>query len=224
MDQQRLATLEWAYLPFLNERSPTRPKTLHAWLGRDPGFFADALKVCFHPRSEPKEERRALTEQESARAHHAHTLIKSWTTLPGARDDGTIDSTVLQTWVNTARQLCRDADRLEVCDNAIGELLAQSPTEIDGSWPCIAVREVLEQSEGAKMLEGFHVGILNKRGGVWRSLTEGGKQEREIAETYNLYAGACEIEWPRVAGAFRGTADGYRHKAQREDNDRESMW
>ena len=225
VDEGRLATLEWAYLPFLDEHTPARPKALHAWLQRDPGFFADVLTMCFYPRHEDKEEPRALGEEEAVRARNASTLIKSWKTLPGARDDGTIDSTALQSWVNTARQLCRDADRVEVCDNAIGELLAHSPTEADGTWPCISVREVLEQSEGTKMLDGFYVGIYYKpRGIVRRSLTEGGKQERELAENYDLHASACAYEWPRVAGTLRRIAGGYRDEARREDHDRERMW
>jgi hypothetical protein len=224
VDQQRLATLEWAFLPLLDRHSPARPKALHAWLQRDAGFFADALKVCFYPRSQPREERRALTDEEMTRAQNAHTLIKSWKSLPGSRGDDTVDSTELQCWVDVARKLCREADRLDVCDNVIGELLAHSPSEADGTWPCIPAREVLERSESAKMLQGFQIGIHNKRGVVSRFVIEGGEQERELAETYDSYATACEVVWPRVAGALRKIADGYRHQARREDNDRESVW
>jgi hypothetical protein len=105
----------------------------------------------------------------------------------------------------------------------IGELLAHSGSESDGTWPCIPVREVLEQSEGMKMLDGFETGILNNRGVVSRGFAEGGEQERELVATYESYASACDIEWPRVAGALRSVAEMYRDQARREDLNRESM-
>jgi hypothetical protein len=114
LDHERLAQLEWAYLPYLDEHSPARPKTLHATLQHTPEFFAEAIKVCFHPRNVPREEREPLTEVQKARAHNAFTLLKSWTTLPGTKNDGTIDSSELQTWVATARRLCGDSDRLDL--------------------------------------------------------------------------------------------------------------
>jgi hypothetical protein len=110
-----------------------------------------------------------------------------------------------------------------MCDTAIGELFAHSNAEPDGTWPCIAVREVLEQSEGGKMFEGFGTGIFNKRGIVSRDFAEGGEQERALVATYRSYAVASDIEWPRVAAALRSVAELYRNEARREDLSRDSM-
>ena len=74
------------------------------------------------------------------------------------------------------------------------------------------------------MLNGFYVGIYNKRRIVSRSLAEGGEQERELAENYDSYASDSAYEWPRVAGTLRRIADGYRNEARRRDHDGESMW
>jgi hypothetical protein len=223
LDQGRLARLEWAYLPFLDEHSHARPKTLYASFQQAPALFAEALKTIFRPRNSSQDERQPFTEEEAARAQNAYALLKSWKTIPGRRDNGTIDSVEIQKWVDSARQLCRDADRLEVCDTMIGELLAHCEAEADGTWPCIPVREVLELSEGANMLDGFEIGIFNKRGVVSRGFAEGGEQERELVSTYDSYAGACDIDSPRVAGALRKVADMYRNEARREDLSRESM-
>ena len=67
------------------------------------------------------------------------------------------------------------------------------------------------------MLEGFAVGIFNKRGAYLKSLTDGGQQERELAAKYDAWTQACQIEWPRTAKVLDRIARRYEEQARRED-------
>ncbi len=122
-------------------------------------------------------------------------------------------------WVTTARALCEQTGRLEVCDSSIGQVFAHSPKASDNSWPCIPVRDVIEEVASEELIRGFQVGIFNKRGVYKKSLAEGGAQERARAQQYAAYADACAIEWPRTAAALRRVAQQYEKEARRADEE-----
>jgi len=218
IDSQRLAGLEWGYLPLLNGHQVS-PKSLHAWLQKDPQFFAEVLGWIYHSKNELPDQRTEPTDKQRLRARHAHDLIHDWHSLPGATEDGTIDGAFLSQWIRAAREKCSQTGHSDICDVTIGELLAHAPTEKDGTWPCIAVREIIEEVGNDKLLSGFSVGIVNKRGATWRSHNEGGQQERALAHKYDAWAIACATEWPRTATVLRNTAKNYEAWAKREDED-----
>ena len=106
---------------------------------------------------------------------------------------------------------------LEVCDSRIGEVLAYAPGEPDGSWPCIPVRDVLEDMEAEEIFQGLGAGIYNKRGLYSKSLREGGAQERDLANKYLAFAEASKIEWPKTAAALRRIARSYEEEAREDE-------
>jgi transcriptional regulator with XRE-family HTH domain len=223
VDIQRLASLEWGYLDLLDGYGAS-PKTLHAWLQRDPHFFAELLRLIFRSDIEPADAGEPPTGQQKARAQNAYKLLRSWKAVPGTREDGMVDEQELCVWVTTARDVCKETGHLAVCDVKIGEVFAHAPEERDGSWPCIPVRDVIEEIDGAELVHGFEIGIFNKRGSYSKSPTEGGKQERELAAQYTSYADACAIEWPRTAAALRRVARRYEDDARREDERLQARW
>ena len=216
VDIQRLASLEWGYLGLLDGHGAS-PKVLHGWLQRDPHFFAELLSMIYRSQNDSEATVIQPTEEQKARAQNAHGLLMSWQLIPGARDDGTVDDQQLLEWVKKARALCEVSGRLEICDIKIGEVFAHAPSESDGSWPCTPVRDVIEEIDSDELIEGFKLGIFNKRGGYSKSLTEGGEQERALAARYAAYADACDIEWPRTAAALRRVVHQYEAEARRED-------
>jgi transcriptional regulator with XRE-family HTH domain len=221
-DIRRLASLEWGYLGFLDGHGAS-PITLQEFLQNDPKFFADLLTLIYRPHKEESDSAEPPTEKQKAKTESAYELLYNWRTIPGTREDGAVDEQILLNWVNQSREICRETDHLEVCDVKIGELLAHAPEEADGSWPCIPVRDVIEEIGSNALEEGFEVGIFNKRGTVTRSLFEGGEQERELAKKYKSYAEACAIEWPRTASVLRQLAKSYEQYARRED-ERAKEW
>ncbi|MEQ9618879.1 MAG: helix-turn-helix transcriptional regulator [Deltaproteobacteria bacterium] len=216
IDVQRLARLEWRYLNLLDGRD-VFPKTLQNSLQTEPGFFAFILSKIYRSRNEQTDLGEPPTEEQSAIATNAYTLLYNWKTLPGTLDNNTINEHELVDWVKKAREICNETGHIEVCDVQIGELFAHAPEECDGSWPCIPVRNIIEEIASEELEEGFEIGIVNKRGTVWRSLIEGGEKERDLAKKYHDYAEICEIKWPRTAATLRAVAKSYEADAHRED-------
>jgi hypothetical protein len=84
------------------------------------------------------------------------------------------------------------------------------------------VRAIIDAADSPRLERGFVTGIMNKRGSYSKSLGEGGRQERELATQYKVYADACEIRWPRTAAALRRVIAGYLEEARREDEEAEA--
>jgi len=219
VDVQRLAGLEWTYLDLLDDH-PASPITLRGLLRDRPDFFVNVLALIFRPKSQknPPEP----TEEEKQRAHNAYRLLMAWRDVPGQRGDQTIDEEALSQWVKTALDQAKEKDILEVAESRIGQVFAWAPGEPDGAWPCIAVRDVLEDTESEEMFNGFQSGIYNKRGVVSRSIREGGAQDRALAEEYRKHADSCQVDWPLTAASFRRVAAGYEEDARRADDDVEA--
>jgi hypothetical protein len=216
VDLDRLGRLEWAYLGLLDGH-PASPVTLHGKLRDEPEFFVDVLGLVFRPKNEAKGSGTEINEEQSQRAQNAYRLLRSWQQIPGGRAGQDVDEKALFSWVRAARALAGDRGLLEVCDSRIGEVFAYAPEESDGSWPCVPVRDALEDIGTEDIMGGFSTGIYNKRGLVSKSMRDGGIQERALAEKYRNFADTCRIEWPQTAGALRRIAQGYVEDARRED-------
>ena len=144
VDLLRLARLESGYLGLLDAHSIS-PATLHKLLRDEPGFFVEVLGLIFRPRNEPAEAAREYSEEEKRRAENAYRLLMSWKDVPGSQDGRTVDEKALREWIQKARSLADQRGLREVCESRIGEVLAYAPEEADGSWPCIPVRDMLEE-------------------------------------------------------------------------------
>ena len=212
VDRDRVAPLEWAYLPLL--RFDRAPKVLHERLARDPEFFVELVSLVFRGEGEAP---RNLAKHEEARARRAFELLQSWRTCPGERDGGDIDRDALFEWVEGARRLLQGARRGAIGDEMIGQVLSGSPSGPDGAWPHPAVRDLIEELASDDLERGIGVGLRNSRGAVTKTLDEGGAQERALADQYDKDAAAVAGRWPRTAALLRRMAESYRADAARED-------
>ena len=216
VDETRLGKLEFGFLAILGKHS-LRARTLERLLAREPQFFVDCLKLLYRPRHEVEE--KEPKERDAQRAILVRRLLNEWRHIPGTQPDGSISASELNNWVTAARTAAREVNRLEVCDIKIGEVLAHAPSDEEGVKPCVPVREIIEACESDEIVRGFAIGLYNLRGPRWKGLYEGGQQERELADTYERYARACETEWPRTAAALRSVAQSYLLEAEAEDAD-----
>jgi hypothetical protein len=132
-----------------------------------------------------------------------------------------VDEEALRSWVGNARQLAKEADRREVADVYIGQVFAHAREDDDGTWPTVPVRNTLESAATTELEDGFRTGTYNKRGVTSRSLTEGGRQEREFAARYREYALRIKDGWPRTAAVLRSLAEGYESEARMHDEQAE---
>lgn len=219
VDVQQLASLEWGYLRFLSRRRGVSPKTLLRSLQTNPRFFADLIGLVFLSDKDIAESSEPLTEDQKVRAENAYHLLKEWKSIPGLGEDGSVDESALLAWVKEARRLCEESGRLRRCDRQIGQVLAHAPSESDGTWPCIPVRDVIDEIDSIDLTGSFETSIFNKRGPIVKSPFAGGNQERGLAQQYTSYAEACATEWPTTAAALRRIARHYTNDARREDEE-----
>lgn len=211
----RVAKIEWSYLRLLNGH-PARPVTLLRLLRTHPDFFVQLLCMIF--RAENDTNNSPPTEDEKARAHNAYELLGSFTRIPGSRDDDSVDTDELMAWVRQARELAIENNRIAICDERIGEVLAYAPIEsVDNARPCIPVRCALEELGTEEMLSGFEIGFFNQRGAHWKSLDDGGSQERRLSQQFRDWAQASLVEWPKTAASLRRMAENYERDAARAD-------
>jgi transcriptional regulator with XRE-family HTH domain len=226
--EPELARLEWSYLNVL-QHSKRPPKTLRKVLSTSPGFFVQVLSVIYRPHREGEQEKAELEpepepeseedkKRASAIATHAYTLLQDWRQVPGQSGDE-IDGAALDAWVKEARILAARAGRSEVADQHIGRVLAYAPADSDGTWPCKAVRDLIELVRSRSIERGFYLGVVNKRGVTWRRPTDGGIQERELAQHYRKLSKALRLEWPRTSTVLEQLARNYARDGDDSDAD-----
>lgn len=225
-DDERLARLEWAYLPAF-EFEPA-PPTLSRYLAQNPAFFVDVLSRVYKPgdddqgdeaRGDEAEEVEA-DEQQVEIARNAYRLLSEWRTLPG-RDGDTVDGGFLRAWVEAARAALSEARRVGIGDIYIGKLLASSPPDPDGAWPCLAVRELLEIVDSTEIERGFGTEIFNSLGATSRGALDGGEIERDHATRYREQANLLGDRWPKTAQILREASETFARVARDRDEDAE---
>jgi hypothetical protein len=222
-DENRLALLEWAYMPLFRFES-RHSGVLHRALATDPKFFVQIASLAYRARGE---EPTPLSEETQARAQTAHDLLESWRIVPGTLDDRMIDRAALGHWVSEARQLLSESGRLEVGDTLIGQVLYYGPRTPGALWPAEEIREIIEQAASVHLENGFRVEAYNSRGVMLRGLTEGGMQDRLLAEEYRKHATSAAVSWPRTSALLKRIAKSFEQDARRQDADAaltEDLW
>lgn len=217
VDEAQIALLEWRYLPLLQHDAEM--PALQRLLANDPRTFVQMIEMVFRPASARNEDRVEKSPEESNLASNAFRLLREWKVVPGTNEDGVIDAGGLRSWLDSARELLAAADRTEIGELQIGEVFAHSPEDPDGTFPALAVRDVLEDAPDERLSRGFSIGVYNKRGVTSRGMTEGGQQEYELADKYAAWAEAVQASHPRTAAALRNIAESYREEGRRNDEE-----
>lgn len=210
----KLAQYEFPFLALTDQHR--EPKALHAALASDPSLFVDLVKRVYRGKNEPP---RDLDAKTASLARHAWDVLRGWHTLPGLRDDGSIDAKHLTWWVTEARLALAEADRGDIGDEQIGQVLSSSPPGTDGIWPAEAVRDLIETVGNERVESGLYIGERNARGVTTRGVFDGGAQERAHAETHREAARQLAKRWRRTSRVVRDIADSYEADARREDNE-----
>lgn len=220
IEKNRIAKLEWLYLPILARVGSGRPpKILHQQLSNDPEFFAEVIKWVYKPKNIKEEKDDLPQELKEQRTHLSGKLLDTWKTIPGSDSSGRIDYQKLESWVEKAREICEKLDRLEVCDTHIGQVLADAIPDEDNNWPPEEVCRIIDEVRSKELDEGFICGVHNKRRVIIKSPFEGGGQERALARQYQEYADKWAIQFPRISEILRKIAKSYESKAKRADKE-----
>ena len=212
-DRTRVARLEWQLMPALRHHERP-PNGLHCLLAEDPDFFVEVVSLVYRTETEePKE----VTPEDERRAECGHSVLTEWKTIPGHRDRGGVDGAHLRQWLEGASAALARADRVAIGHRVFGQMLSASPHDPDGTWPCAAIREVIEDLASTELERGLRMGVHNGRGVVMKDPSTGGAAERALAEQYDGFAVAVRAGYPRTARMMRQIADSYRHEASLED-------
>jgi hypothetical protein len=212
------AQLEFLFLDGLRHDQHGIP-ALEALIASDPNEFVHLVKVLFKREdgsSDPTPDD-ASPEQRQAFLTKIWNLLDQLARIPGMREDGSIDTTALLTWIVAAREGCAGVGRQDSCDRRIGTLLAKSPDGKDGHWPHPAVRDALDAIGTEAVKSGFHIGKCNSRGVVWRA--PGGGQERALADRFRCDGEAVRHDHPFTARCLFELAADYDHQGQWHDTD-----
>jgi hypothetical protein len=217
IDEDKLALLEWAYLPILTGPLKT-PNILHQKLAKDAKFFAEIVSLVFRAKGD---EPRDLTAEEETKAKRGYDLLRSWRAIPGTTEGGAIDISGLMEWIQAAREHLTGMRLIEIGDEMIGQVLSGSPSGSDEVWPHPAVCEVIERVASRELERGFELGTYNARGITTRGDTEGGIQERQLQDRFKKLADAICDRWPRAVAILRRIAASYGRESHAEDQEAE---
>jgi hypothetical protein len=211
--RDRLATLELWYLQIhTHSRSP---RILFDDLSKNPEFFVEALQCISHAENQTEANGHDEPPNRSL-AELVWHLLERWKQLPGILEDGTVDENALKSWVVKVRELAAERDRRHIADRYIGYRFSFSPADPDGAWPHRVVRDLIELANST-VKDSWRTQIYNNRGVTSRSSTDGGEQERVIAEKYEKDAKQIGNQWPRTATILRKLAKEYSGEASKED-------
>ena len=212
---EELARLEFMFIEALvHTRHGVR--NLEAQVARKPDWFVQLLELVYKRTdggSEPTDLSSMNPEYRSAIATAAYRTLTKLSKIPGAQEQLDSDKEKrLNSWLKNARALALKKGRLKVADKMIGQLLAHSPSDEDGVWPCKPVRDALDEIRSEYVALGIEMGVHNLRGVIEREA--GGKQERELEGKYRILAKRVEFEHPFTAKVLMGIADSFRRDAK----------
>ena len=222
LPQAEAAVLEWEFLPLLSH-ARRGPRVLHRMLASDAALFAQMIRWAYKRRdgaAEPEDDIPHVKRRDFA--NRAEQLLSSWKGPFSEDRSSGLDEVALGAWVTEVRRLCAEADRAEVGDVRLGEMLAGSSNDLaDGAWPHRAVRQVLGTARSEHLDSGFCSGVHDKRGVTCRGLRDGGALERMEADRYENWARKVRSTAPYAARLLGRIAEDYRAQAKWHDGEAE---
>lgn len=234
---EEIASLEIYYLPVLDDHR--QPRSTHRELARGPVLFADIVSRVYKPDedddtedlsvpegsetdTEDGEGQDSVAEEEYQFSEACFRLLHGWhSPLPSSEQGKAPTAEALQAWVDLSRVELTNRKRTRVASVVIGEALASPVTDEDGTWPCLAVRAVLEQEQDDDLEDGLVISRLNQRGVTGRSVYAGGDQERTLATTYREWSASVRNRWSRAGAVLESVAKSYDADGRREDKQTE---
>lgn len=211
---ETIAVLELRLLgPILASHRSAR--ALFRLLGEQPARFVELLCMLYGPEDVPPPQEVDSAVQHRARA--AWEILHKWRGFPGEMVEGLEREHRVEAWALDVFAESAAVGRGRVARSEVGEVLARVPTAMDGDWPCLAARRMLEREPDDDLARAIHTAKRNARGVVRRSMGEGGAQERALASHYRMSADRLRAEWPRTAAVLDELADSYEADATLED-------
>ena len=212
VDINDMYSVEWGYLPFLEEHNGVLPKYLNNRLATDSSFFCEIIRLTYRSKNTPQI-KNELTENEKALATNAWRLLDEWHIPPGSRLDGTFDEEQFKKWLKETWDITKETGHLEVALLNIGKVLFNCPTDQSGFWINKTAAEALNMKETDEMRSGFFSEVFNSRG--FHMVDPLGKPELKYSEDYRKKAVDTEnAGYQRFAVTLRKIAEHYEYDAR----------
>jgi hypothetical protein len=211
-DREKLARIEWGYLPLLDRHFGPGPRTLEENLSTDPKFFCHLLRMVFRSEKERGTPKKEVSEAQRNRATNAYRLLTEWRRVPGLTDND-VDEHELTQWIDSALAECKESGHTTLGQQYIGHVFAFSPSGSSGEWPVDAIAKILDRPGMNDMRRGLTLQLFNNRGiHAW----DAGEGEKQLAAKYHEQADAIEARgFHRLATAIRELGDSYLRDAER---------
>ncbi|MEP7010639.1 MAG: hypothetical protein ABJC13_09980 [Acidobacteriota bacterium] len=219
--RRQLALLEFRYF-YVLEHGEHGTKILYSEMLEDSMFFMGFVCVACPPFSQPHTDEPA-DEAVQAFASLAGSVLHHGRGVPGRIEGGGIDRVKFDSWIGGVRKLAADQDRCNAADVTIGKWLSNCPADPDGIWPCLPVRDQLEQPGTEKIRRGFLSGVIENRGVHSRAIGAGGGQERDLAARYRGFAAPLQGSHPQTAVVLEAIAKRYDTDGRSQDVD-SALW
>lgn len=221
---EQKAGLEFAYIDVLDRGWDRRLKSmipnLERYIEDHPEVLVQAIVWAYERKDHDEDppEFKVEADKVQTMAERGYKLIQALKRIPGSDEHNEVNFERLAKWVGTVRKSCAELSRAKIADFMLGELLASAPVGKDGTWPCEAVRRVMEDIQSEEMMRGAHAGVYNSRGVHTRG--PGGYQERLLADKYRKLAQKIRASSPYVASELLlKLTNTYEKEAMREDSE-----
>lgn len=215
--RREIALLQFRYFSAFEPRDGAF--TLFSELASDPEFFMEIATLAYRPLDQADDR----PDLHPSVASNAWQVMHAGRGVPGLTEDGTVDPALFRAWVSEVRSRAKNCHRQSVVDSTIGNWLSRCPADPDGLWPCLPVRDLLEDATSGSIRNGFECGVLNNRGVHSRGMLDGGDQERVLAEQYRMLAELLIGSYPNTAECLIDIARSYENEGKWHDNDADMM-
>ena len=213
VSDSEIVNQELVFLPLLEDGK--RKLKLHKVMAEDPQLFNQVIGMVFRPKGEP--EKSKMDEGSRSRWRLAYSALSKFKQLPGRVEDDIHDKE-LTNWVDQVRVLGKQTGHSEITDIYIGHLFSHAPLDADGGWPHSVIRDQIERLASEELERGIMTERFNMRGVTSKSMYEGGKQERELAQQY-LDWKSTAANWLRTSALLGAIADNWERDAKSNDTE-----
>ncbi|MEU3457872.1 hypothetical protein ABZ671_30420 [Micromonospora sp. NPDC006766] len=201
VDRRRIIAIELNFSTRIGSLETTLPATTEL-LVQNPAFFTELAVTSL--RGDSREARTA-----------AHRALDAVIRCPGSDPNGAITFGSVHDWVEKARALFAAYDLQKIGDEMIASVLVHAvPSAID------EIGEILEEIGSDDLDRGLWVALYNRRGLTCRRLSDGGTQERRIADQYRDFARQAD-DHPRMRRILDALVKRYEQEGTQQDAEAE---
>ena len=192
----------------------------HQFILKDINYFFELLTLCYnHGNRLEYISFIDITEENLNRCiDSANQILRSWHTIPGEDEFGSINQEQFKEWIESAYNRAQELNLLSALKHYLPWIFAKFANNFpwETTLPDI-ILDILNQEEDLRLREEFWVEVINNSGAFLGDLFEGGRRQREVAEKYNKLASTIESKFPRVAETLRKGTDQLIKEAAIED-------